>query len=394
MKHLSRQNILVQFKALLLSCFVFGLSFSPVIPNIYAAPFAPLSGKTIQPEYAERFTITHLNRGCTLIKIVKPVGRQRGLWYTYLLVPKQSPVPNGISYDELVRTPIGTYTCASGFHVTLIDILGHFDGLVGVSGKMRVGNEHIHTMLDEGKLAAIGTSRSINMETLVNTKPDMAFIYASGGAFDMQDKIQQMGIKPGLICAHLEAHPLGTLEWIKFLGEFFHEQTRASAYFDSIKVQYENYQKSVADAPIKPSVIVGHNRKGAWTTHGSSAWFVQFLLDAGANYILEPKSQYEENVISLEIAINIGMNADFWVNPQWETTRISDLIGQDTRYRFFKAVKTGRVYNNNAATFHNGRNRFWETGMAQPHIILADLIKIFHPELLPNHQLVYYQKLK
>ena len=385
---------MAQFKALLLSCFVFGLSFSPVIPNMYAAPFAPLPGKTIHPEYAERFTITQLQDGCRVIDIVKPEHRKRGLWYRYLLVPKTSPVPQGIVYDELVRTPIKTYTCASGFHVSLIEILGHFDGLVGVSSKLRVGNERVHAMIDEGALASLGMSSNMNMETLVNVKPDMAFVYASGSGYDSHDNIRQLGLKPGLICAQIEAHPLGSLEWIKFLGEFFHEEERAKAYFDSIKVRYENHLKLTSDLQHKPSVIVGHNRKGAWTTHGSSAWFVQYLLDAGANYILEPKSEYEENIISLEVAINIGMNADFWVNPQWETTRISDLIGQDTRYRFFKAVKTGRVYNNNAATFNNGRNRFWETGMARPHIILADLIKIFHPELLPNHQLVYYQKLK
>lgn len=374
-----------------MSCFVFGLFFSPVIPNIYAAPLAPIP---IVNDYAERFSITPLQDGCRLIQIKKPVGRQRGLWFSYLLVPKESQVPQGIEFDELVRTPIESFTCASGFHITLIDILGHFKGLVGVSGKMRVGNEHVHAMLDSGYIPAIGTSRSINMETLVNTKPDVAFIYASGGAFDVHEKLKIMGIKPGIICAHLEAHPLGSLEWIKFMAEFFHEQARATAYFDSIKVLYESVQTLTNSLQNKPTVIVGHNRKGAWSTHGSSAWFVQFLLDAGSNYVLEPKNKYEENIISLEVAIDIGLNAEFWVNPQWEAHEISELVGQDKRYRIFKAVQTGQVYNNNAATFNNGRNRFWETGMAEPHIILADLIRIFHPELLPNHQLVYYQKLK
>ena len=36
---------------------------------------------------------------------------------------------------------------------------------------------------------------------------------------------------------------------------------------------------------------------------------------------------------------------------------------------------------------------FWETGVLEPHLILADLISIFHPEILPGHELKYYARL-
>ena len=41
-----------------------------------------------------------------------------------------------------------------------------------------------------------------------------------------------------------------------------------------------------------------------------------------------------------------------------------------------------------------GGNDYWESGAVSPHLILADLVKIFHPQLLPDHELVYYQKLE
>jgi len=31
--------------------------------------------------------------------------------------------------------------------------------------------------------------------------------------------------------------------------------------------------------------------------------------------------------------------------------------------------------------------------VTNPHLVLADLIKIFHPELLPDHELYFYQQL-
>ncbi len=40
-----------------------------------------------------------------------------------------------------------------------------------------------------------------------------------------------------------------------------------------------------------------------------------------------------------------------------------------------------------------GGNEYMELGYARPDIILADLIKILHPHLLPEHQLYFYKRL-
>ncbi len=34
---------------------------------------------------------------------------------------------------------------------------------------------------------------------------------------------------------------------------------------------------------------------------------------------------------------------------------------------------------------------FYESGTSHPDVILADLIHIFHPDLLPDHQLYYFR---
>jgi iron complex transport system substrate-binding protein len=40
----------------------------------------------------------------------------------------------------------------------------------------------------------------------------------------------------------------------------------------------------------------------------------------------------------------------------------------------------------------NGGNDYWQSGISNPDVVLSDLIKILHPEILPNHNLFYYQK--
>lgn len=85
-------------------------------------------------------------------------------------------------------------------------------------------------------------------------------------------------------------------------------------------------------------------------------------------------------------------NADYWLNfsQAWQSAK--DLIADDNRYADFQAVKTGNLYNNNGRVNANGGNDYWEGGISNPDIVLADLIKILHPEILPNHQLFYYRK--
>jgi iron complex transport system substrate-binding protein len=64
------------------------------------------------------------------------------------------------------------------------------------------------------------------------------------------------------------------------------------------------------------------------------------------------------------------------------------------RFKDFKAFKTGAIFNNNRRTNSSGGNDFWESGVVHPEIVLADLIRIFHPQILPEHNLYYYQKVK
>ena len=52
------------------------------------------------------------------------------------------------------------------------------------------------------------------------------------------------------------------------------------------------------------------------------------------------------------------------------------------------------VFNNTRQVSKNGGNNVWERGIVHPEEVLADLIKIFHPDLLPEHELIYFENLQ
>ncbi len=344
--------------------------------------------------YAERFSMTKLDGGCTLLRVRVPKGEKIGVEYSYLLVPDDGEIPEHLGDAKVVRTPLKSVTCENGFQVSLLDMLGCFDAIKGVSGKRRVGQDKVHRMVDNGDLAVTGFMRGLNMETMLKINPDLSFVNVSSVSTDLFEEMIAYGLKPGFFCASLEEHPLGALEWIKFVGAFFEKDSLAAAVFKEKEEAYLETMGMVNNIAHKPSVIAGYNRKGAWSTMGSSRWFVSMLEHAGGEYLFKGQKLDRGHILSHEVAMDAGMQADFWVNTHFRVTDFEGLLQEDERYRLFRSVQNSTVYNNNKYRFDNGRNRFWDTGMTEPHVVLSDLISMFHPEALPGHTLKYYRRLQ
>lgn len=97
--------------------------------------------------------------------------------------------------------------------------------------------------------------------------------------------------------------------------------------------------------------------------------------------------------LNYEVVYNKAVNAEYWVNLG-QYTSLDKLLADDAKYKDFAAFKNGMVYNNNARVNKDGGNDYWQSGVTHPEILLSDLVTIFHPDLMPNQTLVYYQKLQ
>ena len=98
---------------------------------------------------------------------------------------------------------------------------------------------------------------------------------------------------------------------------------------------------------------------------------------------LFPLKPFLNTLQRLITGFNLSQN---WLSMQ-------QVVAEDNRYADFKAVKNRQVFNNNARVNEAGGNDYWEGGISNPDLVLSDLIKIFHPELLPDHKFVYYRQL-
>ena len=132
--------------------------------------------------------------------------------------------------------------------------------------------------------------------------------------------------------------------------------------------------------------------KDSWYIPGGNSFAAAFIRDAGGDYIWSDMDSHEASPVDLESVFARSPQADIWINSG-AARSMEDIRKTDSRLAEFRPYREGNVYNNTARLNPTGGNDFWEQGVMEPHIILADLIRIFHPEVLPGHELRYYEML-
>ena len=97
--------------------------------------------------------------------------------------------------------------------------------------------------------------------------------------------------------------------------------------------------------------------------------------------------------MSFEKVYEKAQNAEFWIGPG-DFSSLKQMSDSNTHYAEFASFKNKKVYSYAVNKGPKGGIVYFELASARPDLVLKDLIKIFHPELLPNHYPFFFKKLK
>ncbi len=126
---------------------------------------------------------------------------------------------------------------------------------------------------------------------------------------------------------------------------------------------------------------------------GGQSFMAQILNDAGADYLWADDDTTGSLFLDFESVYDMAGAAEYWINPNGFWFTLEDAVAADARYGDFAAYQNNMVYNNTLRMSPTSGNDFYESGALRPQDVLADLIAILHPELMPDHEFVYYQQL-
>ena len=113
--------------------------------------------------------------------------------------------------------------------------------------------------------------------------------------------------------------------------------------------------------------------------------------DAGADYFLKDDKRSGGVNLDFETVYARAHEAEYWriLNSFDGPYGYDVLRDSDPRYADFRAFKDKGVI------YCNLREKpFYEDSPMAPELVLADFIKVFHPELLPDYTPMFYELLK
>ena len=342
-------------------------------------------------QYARGFGVEY-RESYKLVTVYKP-WRGAEVDFRYLLVPRGNPVPKVDEKDiQIIEIPVRSIVTMSTTYLAYLDMLGLLDRLVGHDNLAYVNNPKVRKLASENKIREVGEGSAVNLEVLMDLQPDLIMTSSLGGEWDVHSKLTEAGFKVVLNGEYMETSPLGRSEWIKFIALFFNRESQAEEIFEGISREYESLKKRADTATHKPTVFTDAPYQGNWWIAGGGSYMARFIEHAGARYVWSDDPSTGSRLLDFEAIYEAAHAVDFWINPGWWRS-LGEGLAVDERFAEFAAFRKGNVFNNNVRANPRGGNDYWESGVAKPHEILADLIKIFHPDLLPGHRLKYYRRL-
>jgi iron complex transport system substrate-binding protein len=346
---------------------------------------------SVQLRYAKGFTITKIG-DATQVTVTYPYqGATSG--HTYLLVKEGADIPKVPAGTAVITVPIKSIVCTSTSHIPMLDYLGETNKLTGFPTLDYVSSSVMRARIDSGKVRELGVDKSMNLELLAALRPDLVMGYSLTGDYGQFRKMEELGIPVVLNAEYLERHPLGRAEWIKFVALFFDKLARADSIFNTIEKAYNETRALAAKVSDRPTVLSGIVYGDAWFLPGGQNYAARLFEDAGCQYLWAEDPSHGFLQLAFEAVYAKAHDADLWIGVA-SFGSLDEMQKADKRYASFKAFKTGEVYTYNARLGPKGGNEYLELGYLRPDIILQDLVKIAHPELLPDYRLYFHKKLE
>ncbi|MGB3608666.1 MAG: ABC transporter substrate-binding protein [Psychroserpens sp.] len=343
--------------------------------------------------YAEGFAIQH-NTHYSILTVSNPWPNSAKS-YRYALIPKENAAKltlNASDFDGMLLTPIQNIVVTSTTHVPALELLGVEQSLVGFPGTDYISSEKTRVRISDGKVRELGQNESINTEVLLELRPNLVIAFGVDGSNKALEIIEKSGIPVIYNGDWVEKSPLAKAEWIKFFGALYNKDQKANSIFNQISSDYLGAKKIAQQATSQPTILSGAMYKDVWYLPNGTSPEAQILKDANTNYLWSETTNTGSLALSFETVFDKAKSAQFWINPS-NYGSYDELKRLNSHYTEFDAFQEKNIHTYANTVGKTGGVLYFELGTARPDLVLKDIIKICHPELLTNYETTFYKPL-
>ena len=342
-------------------------------------------------QYAKGLKI-YKHLGFSIVKITNPWPEAKES-FTYILQEKNGIVPDSLKQFPTISIPIQSIVVTSTTHIPALELLGVKNTLVGFPDTDYISSVKTRKLIDAGKVREVGANESLNTEVLMDLKPDVIIGFGLNNSNPTLDNLQKSGLKVMLNGDWTEQSPLGKAEWIKLFGALYGLDSKANTLFSKIEKEYNSTLALAKKATTKPTVLSGAMYQKIWYVPQCESWASLFLKDAQSNYLWSNTKGTGSLVIPFEVILDKAKNADFWIAPG-DYSSLKQMSDSNPHCSQFASFRNKQVYSYAVNKGAKSGIIYFEWSPTRPDWVLKDLIKIFHPELLPHHKLFFFTKLE
>ncbi len=346
-----------------------------------------------QPVAARQFRVSYHRH----YKVLTVVPREDStLRLQYALVQCGTPIPPGFDPRRVIEVPARRLAVTHSDYYGVTDTLQILDRVVAVGPAREVSTPRLRRALDSGRIAEVGSQQHLDLERLIQLKPEIVLSYWSvSPEWNAPAKVDEVGLKSGALVGHWERSPLGALDWVKVVALYVNREGDANAIVDGITSRYQALQRQTRAAPAPSLTYIEHApARDIWPLQRADHSDYQRMRDAGLTYAYDALiTGATFPSASLEAALRAGRDASFWfgVPGRWQT--IADLVGTDERLAGVAAVRAQQVYAWDLGREDPDRIPYADRWLAHPDEVLADIIAATRPMLLPGHRFHYLRRI-
>ncbi len=312
-----------------------------------------------------------------------------------VLVQEGTPRPDAVgdlSDATFFTVPATTVAVNNDGTLAFLQALERTPDLVAVGG-LTIYEDSLRMKVEAGEIGKIGYSwhGEPNLEVLLSKQPDVALM-----TVDSPDNIKSLGRARTLganaapTFEWAEKHYLGRAEWVKYAALFFNAEADANALFAEVAENVMRLKEKVSAETERPTTLWGYySGNGRWMMHQNNLE-AHLLADAkGQN----PYADFDGNrrsdgePVSSEQLLVEGADALHWIIGDIHAAELppANYMNQ------FASWKSGKLYHNYKRTkWEYNAYDYYKTAVVRPDVVLADLISLLHPEVLPEHETVYF----
>ncbi len=341
----------------------------------------------MNPLYAAGFKVINDN-GLRKLQIMNP-------WSSGTVLQEVILLPDSISTNrfeiagEIIQTPVKQIIALSATQWAGFEKLSALGNIAGITEAGFVQSQAMKALIRRGEVIDVGRHGVLKPELILQLQADLVLF--SPESTGIPTVLGNTGLPLLAWPDYYETDPRGRAEWIKLVGILTQKEDEAKLLFDSILDAYNAYKGLVESLDVKPGVLADKAFSGQWYIPGGKSYMASFFAHAGARYLWADNNSKASVPLDMETILHKANQADYWriahAAPQGYSMEM--LAKENGLYADIKPFRERKVIFCNTT-----RSGYFEKGIYEPHLILADLIYFFHPGLLVDYSPVYHELLK